>query len=137
MGAARRPARPPLAPACRAGRDCGPARNQFAPPFPRPSVLGDAADLDTYRPVTAPDGPHDLTDLVLHARIVGVNGNCKEGETKTQLATAVNVLVELTRGPAMQGQETDVPVFLAVTEGDTIRTHVYLGDATFPSNVDR
>jgi hypothetical protein len=118
--------------------NCGPARNQFAPPCPRPSFLGDAADLDIYRTGTAPNGPHDLTDLVLQARIVGVNGNCKEGDTKTQLATAVNILVELTRGPAMQGQETDVPVFLAVTEGDTILDkHVYLVHATFPSNVDR
>jgi hypothetical protein len=117
---------------------CGPARNQFAPACPRPSFLGDAADLDIYRPGTAPGGPHDLTDLVVHARIVGVNGNCKEGDKKTQLATAANVLIELTRGPAMQGQETDVPVFLAVTEGDTILDkHVYLVHATFPSNVDR
>jgi hypothetical protein len=118
--------------------ECGPARNQFAPACPRPSFLGDAADLDIFRPGTAPDGPHDLTDLVLHARIVGVNGNCKEGDKKTDLATAVNVLVELTRGPAMQGRETDVPVFVAVTEGDTILDkHVYLVHATFPSNVDR
>ncbi len=27
---------------------CGPARNQFAPACPRPSFLGDAADLDIY-----------------------------------------------------------------------------------------
>jgi hypothetical protein len=126
----------PLLAALLAG--CGPARNQFAPACPRPSFLGDAADLDIYRPGSAPGGPHDLTDLVLHARIVGVNGNCKEGDKKAQLATAANVLIELTRGPAMQGQETDVPVFLAVTEGDTILDkHVYLVHATFPSNVDR
>ena len=38
----------------------------------------------------------------------------------------------------MQGRETDVPVFVAVTEGDTILDkHVYLVHATFPSNVDR
>ena len=118
--------------------DCGPARNQFAPPCPHPALLGDAADLDVFRSGTAPDGPHDPTDLVLHARIVGVNGTCREGDTKTQLDTAVNVLVELTRGPAMAGRETDVPVFLAVTERDTILDkHVYLVHATFPSNVDR
>ena len=118
--------------------DCGPARNQFAPACPSPAFLGDAADLDIYRPGTAPDRAHDLTDLVLHARIVGVNGNCREGDTKTQLATAVNILVEMTRGPAMEGRETDVPVFLAVMDGDTILDkHVYLMHATFPSNVDR
>jgi hypothetical protein len=117
---------------------CGPARNQFAPACPHPAFLADAADLDTYRPGTAPDGPHDLTDLVLHARIVGVNGNCREGDTKAQLATTVNVVVELTRGPAMAGRETDVPVFVAVTEGDAILDkHVHLMHAAFPSNVDR
>ncbi len=38
----------------------------------------------------------------------------------------------------MEGRETDVPVFLAVMDGDTILDkHVYLMHATFPSNVDR
>jgi hypothetical protein len=118
--------------------DCGPARNQFAPACPRPSFLADAADLDFYRPGNAPGGAHDLTDLVLHGRIVGVNGNCREGDRKDQLATAVNIGVELTRGPAMQGRETDVPVFIAVTDGDTILDkRVYLMHVAFPSNVDR
>jgi hypothetical protein len=114
---------------------CGPARNEFAPACPRPAILADAADLDIYRSGAS---ARDITDLVLHARVVGVNGNCREGDTKTQLATVVNVVVELTRGPAMAGRETDVPVFVAVTEGDTILDkHVYLMHATFPSNVDR
>jgi hypothetical protein len=117
---------------------CGPARNQFAPACPRPFFLADAADLDIWRPGSAPGRAHDLTDLVLHARIVGVNGSCREGDTKDRLATAVNVAVELTRGPAMEGRETDVPVFVAVTDGDTILDkQVYLMHATFPPNVDR
>jgi len=50
----------------------------------------------------------------------------------------VNVAVELTRGPAMEGRETDVPVFVAVTDGDAILDKkVYLMHATFPPNVDR
>jgi hypothetical protein len=117
---------------------CGPARNQFAPACPRPSFLGDAADLDIYRPGVAPGGPHDVTDLVLHARIIGVTGNCRPGDNKDQLATTVNVGVELTRGPSMQGRDIDVPVFVAVTEGETILDkRVYQVHATFPSNVDR
>jgi hypothetical protein len=117
---------------------CGPARNQFAPACPRPFFLADAADLDVYRSGTAPGRAHDLTDLVLHGRIVAVNGNCREGDSKDRLATVVNVAVELTRGPAMEGRETDVPVFVAVTEGDTILDkRVYLMKATFPPNVDR
>ena len=117
---------------------CGPKRNEFAPACPRPAILADAADLDIFRPGTAQTGPHDVTDLVLHARIVGVNGNCRPGETKDQLAVAASVVVELTRGPAMAGRETGVPVFVAVTEGDTILDkRIYQLPATFPSNVDR
>ena len=38
----------------------------------------------------------------------------------------------------MAGRETDVPVFVAVTEGDTILDkRVYLMHVVFPSNVDR
>src|SRR5258707_15617716 len=35
---------------------CGPARNQFAPPCPRPAFLGDAANLDLYRPASGAPG---------------------------------------------------------------------------------
>jgi hypothetical protein len=117
---------------------CGPARNQFAPACPRPAFLADAADLVIYRQSSAPAGARDLTDLVLQGRIAGVYGNCHEGDRKNQLATAVNVGVELIRGPAMQARETDVPVFIAVTEGDTILDkRVYQMHVVFPSNVDR
>ena len=41
--------------------------------------------------------------------------------------------VELTRGPAMPGRETDVPVFVAVTEGETILDkRVYLMHVDVP-----
>ena len=113
---------------------CGPARNQFAPPCPGQAILGDAADYDLHRA----GGARDLTDLVLHARIVGMQGSCREGDKRNQLVVTVNVVVELTRGPAMQGRDADVPVFLAVTDGDTILDkQAYLMHVTFPSNVDR
>jgi hypothetical protein len=115
--------------------ECGPARNEFPPACPSAAILGNAADFNAYRPGSA---GRDLTDLVLHARIVGVRGGCSEGDRKNQLAVTLNVLVELTRGPAMPGRETDVPVFVAVTDGDTILDkHIYLMHAVFPSNVDR
>jgi hypothetical protein len=118
--------------------ECGPARNQFAPPCPGRAILGDAADLDLYRGSSAAGAARDLTDLVLHARIIGMQGSCMPGDRKDQLAVTVTVGVELTRGPAMSGRETDVPVFIAVTEGDTILDkRVYLMHAVFPSNVDR
>jgi len=118
--------------------DCGPARNQFPPPCPGRAILGDAADINLYRSSGAPAGAADLTDLVLHGRIVGVQGSCTEGDTKKQLSVTVSAGVELTRGPAMPGREADVPVFVAVVEGDTVLDkRVTLMHVTFPSNVDR
>ena len=117
--------------------DCGPSRNQFAPPCPRTAFLGDAANVDLYRQANA-GGPSDLTDLVLHGRLVGLNGSCKEGDRKNQLATTVVMTVELTRGPAMDGRDADVQVFLAVTEGESILDkRIYPMHITFPPNVDR
>jgi hypothetical protein len=112
---------------------CGPTRNQFAPPCPGQAILGEAADFSTYR-----GGSRDLTDLVLHGRIVGMQGSCEEGDKKRQLAVTVRVGVEVTRGPAMQGREADVPLFLAVTEGQTILDKRAVSmRVTFPSNIDR
>jgi hypothetical protein len=115
--------------------ECGPARNEFPPACPGTAILGNAADLSTYRPGSS---SRDLIDLVVHAGIVGVRGSCREGDRKNQLAVTLNVLVELTRGPAMPGREVDVPVFVAVTDGDKILDkYAYLMHAVFPSNVDR
>jgi hypothetical protein len=118
--------------------DCGPSRDQFAPPCPRASILGDAADIYLYRAGSAPGAARDLTDLVLHGRVVGVNGSCRPGDTKKQLVTAFQVGFELSRGPAMQGRVAEVPVFMAVTDGDTIiDKQVHLMRVEFPANIDR
>jgi len=117
---------------------CGPKRDVFAPPCPGQAILGDAADFDAYRSSTSPGAASDLTDLVLHARIVAIQGSCQPGDRKNQLEVTANVGVDLTRGPAMVGRETDVPVFVAVTEGGSILDKkVYLMHVVFPSNVDR
>ncbi len=112
---------------------CGPARNQFPPACPGRAILGDAADLDVYRA-----GSRDLTDLMLHGRIVGMQGSCREGDNKNQLAVTVRIGVEVTRGPALAGREADVPVFVAVTDGDTILDkRTVMMHVVFPSNIDR
>jgi hypothetical protein len=118
--------------------DCGPARNQFAPVCPNQAILGDASNMNVYR-ASATQGPaRDLTDLVVSGRIVSIHGTCQPGGNSRQLAVAVAVNVELTRGPAMQGNGVTVPVFVAIAEGDTVLDkHGYLMHATFPSNVDR
>lgn len=113
---------------------CGPSRNQFAPPCPGQAILGDAADIDLYR--TA--GARDLTDLVLHGRIANIVGSCREGADKNQLAVTASFGIELSRGPAMPGPGIEVPVFIAVTEGDAILDkRTFLMQVAFPSNIDR
>jgi hypothetical protein len=117
---------------------CGPARNQFAPPCPGQAILADAADYDAYRSGSPTGVGRDLTDLVLHARIVGMQGTCREGDRKNQLAVTVQIGVEVTRGPAMSGQQADVPVFVAVANGDTILDkRAFAMRVAFPSNIDR
>jgi hypothetical protein len=118
--------------------DCGPKRNEFAPVCPRPALLAEAADMDRYRPSANPGGGHDLTDLILHGRVAGVTGQCQPGNSRTQLAVALTVSLEMTRGPAMAGREADVQYFVAVTEGETILDkRVFATRVAFPANVDR
>jgi hypothetical protein len=117
---------------------CGPERNQFAPPCPRASILGDTSDIYQYRAGGTQGTARDLTDLVLHGRIVGVSGSCRPGDTKRQLVTSFKVGFELSRGPAMQGRLAEVPIFMAVTDGETIiDKQIHLIRVEFPSNIDR
>jgi hypothetical protein len=114
---------------------CGPAKNEFAPLCPSVRLIPALADLTRY---AGPGPTHDLTDLILQARVTAVNGQCKAGDDKSILPTSVVVTISVQRGPAMQGREADVPVFLAVAEGDTIRDkRVFAVHVVFPPNVDR
>ena len=97
---------------------CGPGRNEFAPLCPTARLIPALADLTRY---AGPGPGHDLTDLILQARVSAVNGQCKAGDDSSILPATVTVTISVQRGPAMQGREADVPVFLAVTEGDAIR----------------
>jgi len=114
---------------------CGPGRNEFAPLCPTARLIPSLADVSRY----AGSGPtHDVTDLVLQARVVAVNGTCKAGDDANELPATVQVSISIQRGPAMKGREADVPVFLAVTEGDAVRDkRVFPLHLTFPPNVDR
>lgn len=114
---------------------CGPARNAFPPVCPSVHFVPALSDLTRY----AGSGPaHDLTDLVVQAKVLAVNGSCEPGDDNDHLAAKVKVTVSLQRGPAMKGREVDVPVFLAVTEGESVRDkQVFPVHFTFPPNVDR
>lgn len=114
---------------------CGPARNEFAPLCPSAHLVPALADLTRY---AGPGPAHDVTDLVLQARVIAVNGSCKAGGDASKLPATVQITLAIQRGPAMKGREADVSVFLAVTEGDTVRDkQVFPVHLTFPPNVDR
>jgi hypothetical protein len=114
---------------------CGPERNQFAPLCPSPRLVPALADLTRY---AGPGPAHDVTDLVLQARVLAVNGSCQPGKDPSKLPAKVQITIGLQRGPAMKGRDTDVSVFLAVTEGETVRDkQVFPVHLTFPPNVDR
>jgi hypothetical protein len=113
----------------------GPDRNAFAPLCPTARLIPELADVTRY---AGPGPTHDLTDLILQARVTAVNGQCKAGDDDSILPATVVVSISVQRGPAMQGREADVPVFLAVTEGDSIRDKkVFPVHVVFPPNVDR
>ena len=114
---------------------CAPERNAFAPLCPTPRLIPALADVTRY----GGHGPtHDVTDLILQARVVAVNGSCQAGDDKSRLPAKVQVSISLQRGPAMQGRDAEVPVFIAVTEGETVRDKkVFPLHLTFPPNVDR
>ena len=92
----------------------GSDRPQFAPACPQTAILGDAADLTSFRSTGT-----DLTDMVVDGRITGLRGKCSyvDGE---HLATVLSVDMELARGPAMQGRTAEVTYFVSVARGDQI-----------------
>jgi hypothetical protein len=114
---------------------CAPERDQFPPPCPAVAFLTPTADLTIFRPGS--DG-RDLTALMLSGRMQAIQGRCQAGATKDTVEATVTVGATLSRGPALQGNQANVPVYVAVTEGNRILDkHVYTLTATFPSNVDR
>jgi hypothetical protein len=116
---------------------CGPGKDEFAPVCPRADLLREAADIGRYRDESA-GATQDIRDLVLSGRITAISGKCQPGDSATQLAADVSVTMQFTRGPAMQGRETDVPIFLAITAGDQIFTKkTYPVHVVFAANVDQ
>jgi hypothetical protein len=114
---------------------CGPDKNTFAPLCPSARLIPSLADLTRY---AGPGPTHDVSDLVLQARIVAVNGSCKAGDDASLVPAKLKIGVTIQRGPAMQGRDVDLPVFLAVTEGDAVPDKkVFNLHLTFPPNVEQ
>ncbi len=114
---------------------CGPEKNEFAPPCPRPSLVRGLEDLTRFRP----DGGKDLTDTVVQGRLVSLGGECRFVERgKSPVEVSVAISAEFQRGPSMQGRQIAVPLFIAVTEGGVVLDkQIMQFPVEFPANVDR
>lgn len=110
---------------------CGPGRNTFAPACPVPGLVKPLTELTRYR-----GGSRDLSALIIRARVTDVLGKCEPGGEGTLRAT-VQVVIDVTRGPAFEGQSYELPLFVAVTDADAIRDKtVYALSVSFGRNVD-
>jgi hypothetical protein len=111
---------------------CGPAQNQFAPACPVPGLVKPLSELTRYRSAS-----QDLPDLVIRSRIVDIAGKCQEGDSRNTVVAFVQVVVDATRGPAMQGDAIALPVFVAITDADAIQDKkLFYLPVEFPPNVD-
>jgi len=112
---------------------CAPPRDAFAPPCPQPSFPRALADLTRYN-----GSGRDLTDLVLRARLLRLDGSCEAGDTKGTVVANITVSVEAVRGPALSGNQADLPVFVAVMDGGRILDKkIYTLRASFDSGVQK
>jgi hypothetical protein len=110
---------------------CTPNKDMFPPACPAPGFEKPLADLSRYRP-----GSQDIRDLIIRARVDGIGGKCKPGDPGQVLVT-VQIIVNATRGLAMDGQSYDVPMFLAVFDAAGIRNEIRFPlTVEFARNVD-
>lgn len=120
---------------CGPGDVFGTPRDAFAPLCPNPQLIPQLADLTRY---AGPGPGHDITDLIVQARVTAVDGSCRPGARRDQLDTSVRISIAVQRGPAMQGRDAELPVFLAITRGEDIQDKQMLPvHVSFPPNVEQ
>jgi hypothetical protein len=89
--------------ACSSSKEAG-------PPCPRVAVVPELGRTTIYR-----DGPaRDLTDVRYNAEITDARGSCRYDRTGVGVDMTVDIVGE--RGPAADGDGTDVQYFVAITD---------------------
>ena len=117
MGAARRPV-------CRAAAACSPIAGRHAissrhPAQARRSWVMRRTTISTgQQRIPGRERPH--RPGAARAGSSAFRAAAARAIRRTSSPSRSSVAVELNRGPAMQGREAEVPVFVAVTEGETI-----------------
>ncbi|WP_027284767.1 hypothetical protein [Rubritepida flocculans] len=103
---------------------------------PELSLPADTADLTRYRP----DGPPDLSAMVMDARITAIEGSCVRGRRDRSVVARIAPRFQVERGPAAQGRAVELPWYLAVVEEGTERIAsraTFRIPAAFPANTPR
>jgi len=114
----------------RASRGQAPIRVVQRADCPHVGVLADAADLTRFRQ----GGGEDLTDMIVDAKVTGVQGSCDLARRATNVDVAITI--QATRGPAAGTRVLDVPYFVAVTDqsGQVLDKQVFQARFEFPPN---
>jgi hypothetical protein len=111
---------------------CGPQRNEFAPACPVPAKPRPVRDLARYRGES-----RDFRDLIIRAEIVDVTGECVWGDNKNSVVATPTVVINATRGPAMEGDAISLPVFVAISGSGTILDKIaFWLPVKFAPNID-
>jgi hypothetical protein len=104
---------------------------QFAPACPSLRLLGDAGDLASFN-----ERGHDVTDLLVSARITAIPAACSPGG-RGKTAATMHVQMRVERGPALPGRVAPVPFFITIMDGDNVlQQQDYFANIEFPANVD-
>jgi hypothetical protein len=106
--------------------------NETAMSCPKPYLLPDASAFTHY------DGRgHDISNLVLSARLTDVRGACVGRLGKLQEGAHAHVVMLVSRGPAAQGNDATISYSVGVMrDGEVLDEHSYSQHVVFPSNVD-
>ena len=81
-------------------------------PCPAAKVLGEPSEVTRFR-----DGPgRDPTDVVFEARMMRVAGECAYDQDGGDVEVTLAVLMDVTRGPALDGGKVNFRYFVAVAE---------------------
>jgi hypothetical protein len=111
---------------------CGPGVGKFPPACPVAGLVKPLEELDRFR-----GGSQDIRDLIVRARISNIVGVCKAGENATAVDVSVKVVIDATRGPALEGSSYNLPIFVALTDANGIRDKALFNvPVAFAGNVD-
>lgn len=119
----------------------------FPPACPKVTVLPSASDAYQFS-----NNEDDLAHLVTRASISGVEGNCiddpknednkqkrkRHKEITDKIDTTMNVVIQVSRGPAAQDRHYKIPYFITtIRNGQITDKQQFVADVNFPDNIDQ